>query len=53
MDEQGPVGKSPDESHKDGQMIGMPLLRRQVERGWVFHPEEERLQGDLGASSST
>lgn len=53
MDQHGPVGKGPEESHKDDQSIRVRLLRRQVERVWVFHPEEERLQRDIIAPSST
>lgn len=53
MDEHGPVGKSPEESHKDDQMSGAPLLRKLVlERVWAFH-SKEGLQRDLGAPSST
>lgn len=54
MDDHGPVGKNPEGSHKENQMNGTPLPRRPVlERVWVFHPEEQRLQRDLGAPSST
>lgn len=48
MDEHGPVGKSPEESHQDDQMNGEPLLRRLVlKRVWVFHPEKKGFKETL------
>lgn len=55
MDQHGPVGKGPEESHKADQSIRVRLLRRQVERVWGqsmrTHHVERQTVGQPGAVS--
>jgi len=48
----GPVGRRPEEGHKNDPRDGTLLLGGQAERAWAAHPGEEKAPGRAESSLS-